>query len=151
MLLDYFHTPAKTEWKLARRLLGYIREAFMPSAFLKKPKVTVAPFLAVAEDTNESLAYADTLDLWLLGKDNFAEFDQFPSVQTAQNDIYTDTEKIVERNRTRMGTGDVNQVTSQLEEISTSMLVDELFLIPLIPSFDARKEAVRILTDHFLK
>ena len=59
--------------------------------------------------------------------------------------------KIVELNRTRMGTGDVNQVTSQLEEISTSMLVDELLLIPLVPSFDARKEAVRILTDHFLK
>lgn len=147
-----FPYASKDRMEVGKEAVRVYRETFEPSAFLKEPKVTVAPFLTVAEDTDEALAYADALDLWLLGKDNFAEFDQFPSVQTAQNYIYTDTEKkIVERNRTRMVTGDIREVTSQLEEISAIMMADELLLIPLMPSFEARKEAVRILADHFLK
>lgn len=147
-----FPYAAKDRMEVGKEASHVYREEFQPSAFLKEPKVTIAPFLTVSEDKDEALAFADALDLWLLGKDNFAEFDQFPSVKTAQNYQYTDKEKeIVERNRTRMVTGGVSEVTSQLETIVETMQADELLLIPLMPRLEARKEAVRILSNHFLK
>src|SRR5699024_7355674 len=47
------------------------REEFKPSAFMPEPRVSIAPFVVVAETNEQAEAYAESLDLWLLGTDNF--------------------------------------------------------------------------------
>lgn len=146
-----FPYPRNNRMEVGKEACQVYREEFQPSAFLKEPKVTVAPFLTVAEDQDLALAYAEALDLWLLGKDNFGDLDHFPSVETARQYDYSKGEaKIVERNRTRMVVGEVNEVADQLQDIAQTMQADELLLIPLMPSIEARKEALKLLADKFI-
>lgn len=147
-----FPYASRDRLEVGKEACRVYREEFQPSEFLSEPKVTVAPFLTVSEDKDQALAYAEALDLWLLGKDNFAELPAFPSVETARQYEYSDEDReIVKRNRTRMVTGDLEEVISQLEDIAESMVADELLLIPLMPNLEARKNAATLLANHFIK
>src|SRR5699024_12776428 len=44
---------------------------FKRSKFMSHPSVSIAPFVFVAETNEEAEAYAEAVDFWLLGKDNF--------------------------------------------------------------------------------
>lgn len=126
------------------------RNEFKPSPFMTKPKVSVAPFVVVAESSQQAEEYAEALDLWLLGNDNFGQLREFPSVETARAYKYTEKEKgIIQANRTRMVVGDIESVTEQLNELITQFKADELLLIPLIPGLEARKKAIELLAGAF--
>jgi luciferase family oxidoreductase group 1 len=126
------------------------RETFKPSSFMPHPKVSIAPFVVVAETKEEADAYAEALDVWLLGKDNFAYFKSFPSVDTALRYPYTEKEKsIVKENRKRIIAGDIDSVTEQLNDLITYFKADEVLLIPLMPGFAARKKAIELLAAAF--
>ena len=126
------------------------REEFKPSPFMPEPRVSIAPFVVVAETNEQAEAYAESLDLWLLGTDNFGELREFPSVETARHYPYTEEEKaIIQANRTRMVVGDIENVTAQLNELITQFRADELLLIPLLPGLGARKKAIELLAGAF--
>ena len=126
------------------------RDEFKPSPFMPKPKVSIAPFIVVAESNEQAEEYAKTLDLWLLGNDNFGQLSEFPSVETARHYQYTKEEKaIIQANRIRMVVGDIEIVTAQLKELITQFEADELMLIPLIPGLEARKKAIELLAKAF--
>ncbi len=126
------------------------REAFVPSPFMPEPKVSVAPFVVVAESNAEAEAYAACLDLWLLGTDNFGHFSKFPSVETARHYPCTEKEKeIIQANRTRMVVGDPEMVTAQLNQLITQFHADELLVVPLVPGLEARKKAIELLAGAF--
>lgn len=126
------------------------RDEFQPSPFMPEPKVSIAPFVVVAETNKQAEKYAKSLDLWLLGNDNFSQLNQFPSVETAQHYPYTEKEKArIQANRTRMVVGDIENVTAQLNELITQFKADELLLIPLIPGLEARKRALELLAKAF--
>jgi len=117
---------------------------------MPEPRVSIAPFVVVAETNEQAEAYAESLDLWLLGTDNFGELREFPSVETAHHYPYTEEEKvIIQTNRTRMIVGDIENVTAQLNELITQFRADELLLIPLIPGLEARKKAIELLAGVF--
>ena len=127
------------------------RNEFQPSSFMPKPKVSVAPYVVVAETNEQAEEYAEALDLWLLGNDNFSQFKQFPSVETAWHYRYTEKEKsIIQANRSRMVVGDMDQVKAQLIQLITQFKADELLLIPLIPGIEARKKAIQLLAEAFI-
>ncbi len=127
------------------------RSEFKPSAFMPKPKVSIAPFVVVAETNEEAETYAEALDLWLLGNDNFGQLSAFPSVETARHYEYTQAEeKIIQANRTRMVVGDIEHVTTQLNALVTQFKADELLLIPLMPGLEARKKALELLANAFI-
>jgi len=126
------------------------REEFKPSPFMTKPMVSIAPFVVVAESSEQAEEYAEALDLWLLGNDNFSQLREFPSVETARAYQYTEKEKgIIQANRTRMVVGNIESVTAQLNELITQFKADELLLIPLIPGLEARKKAIELLAGAF--
>lgn len=126
------------------------RDEFKPSAFMPEPIVSVAPFLAVAETEAQGLAYAEALDLWLLGLDNFSELKQFPSIETARQFNYSDTDrKAIARNRIRSVVGGIENVTKQLKLYVDHMQADELLLVPLMPGLDSRKKAIELLAEAF--
>lgn len=138
--------------QVCRSACRVYRENFKPSEFLSEPQVTIAPFLTVSDDEEEAKDYAKALDIWLLGKDNFEEFNRFPSVSTANAyEVSASDREKIERNRTRMIVGQTDDVATQLQTLAEDALADELLLIPLMPSFAARKHAVEILAEAFGK
>lgn len=130
---------------------GVYRSEFKSSAFMPEPKVSIAPFVVVAETNEEAETYAEALDLWLLGNENFGQLSAFPSVETARHYEYTrEEEKIIQANRTRMVVGDIEHVTTQLNALVTQFKADELLLIPLMPGLEARKKALELLANAFI-
>ena len=126
------------------------RNEFKPSSFMLEPKVSIAPFVVVAETNEQAEEYAEALDLWLLGTDNFGELKEFPSVETARQYSYTEEEKeIIQANRIRMVVGDIESVTEQLNELIIQFKADEVLLVPLMPGLDARKKAIELLAGAF--
>ncbi|GAB3066696.1 LLM class flavin-dependent oxidoreductase [Virgibacillus ainsalahensis] len=126
------------------------RSEFKPSSFMPKPKVSIAPFVVVAETNEKAKRYAEALDFWLLGTDNFGYLKEFPSVESARQHPYTEEEKaITQANRTRMVVGDIDSVTEQLNELITQFKADEILLVPLMPGLEARKKAIELLAGAF--
>src|SRR5699024_2672726 len=129
---------------------GVYRSEFKSSAFMPEPKVSIAPFVVVAETNEQAKRYAEALDLWLLGTDNFGHLIEFPSVETARQYPYTEEEKaIIQANRIQMVVGDIESVTEQLNELITQFKADEVLLVPLMPGLEARKKAIELLAGAF--
>lgn len=126
------------------------RNAFLPSPFMPTSKVSIAPFVVVAETNKEAEEYAEALDYWLLGTDNFSHLRKFPSVDTARQHLYSDKEKaIIQANRNQIVVGDIDSVTDQLNELVTQFKADEILLIPLMPGLEARTKAIELLAGSF--
>lgn len=141
-----FPFASEDKLKVGREACRVYRENFKPSPFLAEPYITVAPFLTVSDDPHEAEAYAKALDLWLLGKDHFEEFDRFPSIETSMNyKVSIEDQEQIDYNRNRMVVGDTQAVAEQLQMLVDDMRADELLLIPLMPTFEARKHAIEIL------
>src|SRR5699024_12776121 len=95
------------------------------------PIVSIATFVVVLESIEIAKRYAEFLDLWLLGTDNFGHLIEFPSVETARQYPYTEEEKaIIQANRIQMVVGDIESVTEQLNELITQFKADEVLLVP---------------------
>lgn len=136
--------------KVGMQAAEVYRKEFQPSQFMSKPKISIAPFVVISETAEEAEMYAEALDFWLLGKDQFSYYPAFPSVETARRYVYTEREKeIIKANRTRMVIGDSESVTAQLTELIDQFQADEVLLIPLIPGFEARKKALKLIADAF--
>ena len=97
----------------------------------KKPQDVVAVFIAIGEDEQEAKDIVRSLDVWLLGKKEFTEFDRFPSIQTAKEYEISevDIEK-VEKNRTRLVWGTKDVVVEKLKNLAEEFELEELMCIP---------------------
>jgi luciferase family oxidoreductase group 1 len=143
--------PYASEDKMAvgREAVRIYRENFQPSPVMESPAVMAAPFVVVADTAEEADRLAGALDLWLLGKDNFSEFDRMPSVETAENYPYTETDrKRIEENRTRMIVGDKESAAAELLSIADALDADELLLIPLMPGAENRAHALDLIASE---
>lgn len=126
------------------------REEFKPSQVMPKARVSIAVFIVVGETEGEAEEYAKALDVWLLGKKNFSEFTEFPSVKTARKYSYSDRDvQMITANRTRMVVGNAAQVYEQLKRLTAQFQADEVLLIPLIPGIEARKKALQLLAEQY--
>lgn len=124
------------------------RKEFISSPFMPKPKVSLAVIVAVGETDDEVKAYEDALDLWMLGKDDYSYLQAFPSAETARTYAYTEEEKVmVQANRKKRITGNVESVSKQLKALVAQFKADEVLLLPLMPGISARKKAIELLAD----
>ncbi|MDO4670663.1 MAG: LLM class flavin-dependent oxidoreductase [Aerococcus sp.] len=122
------------------------REHFQPSASQKAPHTMAAIFVTVAEDDETAKQLTMALDWWLLGRDDFSYFKQFPSLETGAHYSATASEqKQALANRTRMAHGTIKEVTDQLSTLMTTIAADELLVMPLIPGIERRKQALTLL------
>ena len=109
-----------------------------------------SPFVVVADTDAEAKELQKALDVWLLGKNHFDEFKQFPSVETAKNYQFTREDlKIVQANRSRMVVGDINSVKGQLDHLVKQFQAVEILIIPLMPKIENRIKALELLADRF--
>ncbi len=127
------------------------REEFKPSLFMKRASVAIAPFVVVAETNELAEEYAEALDFWLLGIDNFSYLTEFPSVESARQFTYTEKQKEqIQANRIRMVIGDIHSVTEQINMLVDQFNADEVLLVPLLPGLEARKKAMKLLASAFI-
>lgn len=72
-------------------------------------------FVIVADNEAEVAALQHALDVWLLGKLQFAEFEHFPSVDTAQKYKLNDRDKeMIQAHQARIIAGTQEQVKSAI-------------------------------------
>ena len=117
----------------------------------KKPQDVLAVFIAIGEDEQEAKDLVRSLDVWLLGKREFTEFDRFPSIKTAKEYEISeaDIEK-VEKNRTRLVWGTKDVVVEKLRKLAIELELKELMCIPLVPTIERRKNIIEILAKELM-
>ena len=117
----------------------------------KTPQDVVAVFIAIGEDEQEAKDLVRCLDVWLLGKKEFTEFDRFPSIKTAKEYEISeaDIEK-VEKNRTRLVWGTKDVVVEKLKKLAVEFELEELMCIPLVPTIERRKNIIEILAKELM-
>src|SRR5699024_11895415 len=105
----------------------------------------------VVGDTNEQAGtYAEALDFWLLGKDNFNYLKAFPSVETARKHVYSEEEKaIMQANRIRMVVGNIKNVSAQINELVNKFKADEVLILTLTPGLETSKKEIMILEQEY--
>ena len=139
--VDYIET--------AKRCLQVYRTKMLKQD--KKPQDVLAVFIAIGEDEQEAKDLVRSLDVWLLGKKEFTEFNRFPSISTAK--AYeiekSDIEK-VEKNRTRLVWGTKDIVVEKLRKLATELELEELMCIPLVPTIERRKNIIEILAKELM-
>ena len=115
----------------------------------KTPQDVVAVFIAIGEDEQEAKDLVRCLDVWLLGKKEFTEFDRFPSIQTAKDYEITEEDKEkIEKNRTRLVWGTKDVVIEKLKKLAAEFELEELMCIPLVPTIERRKNIIEILAKE---
>ncbi|HBV24108.1 MAG TPA: LLM class flavin-dependent oxidoreductase [Jeotgalicoccus sp.] len=145
-----FPHASKDKTAVGKEAARIYREKFVASPVMQKPLVMVSPFVVAADTNEEAAALAKALDLWLLGKMNFSEFERFPSVETAEEYTYTVEElQKLEANRSRMVVGDGQSVKKQLDTLAETFGADELLLIPLMPGAANRQRALELISSEF--
>ena len=148
----YFLLANKNKYHVGKKVAETYRESFQPSKVMDRPNLSLALFVVIADTNEEANAYAQALDIWLLGKEHFKEFHQFPSVETARNYAYTEKDRTtIKKNRNRMVVGDSVEVKKQVEELIEYFTADEVLFVPLLPNIAARKKAVQLLADTFIR
>ena len=118
----------------------------------KTPQDVVAVFIAIGEDEQEAKNLVRCLDVWLLGKKEFTEFDRFPSINTAKEYEIAEIDKEkVEKNRTRLVWGTKDVVVEKLRDLATELELKELMCIPLVPTIERRKNIIEILAKELME
>ena len=140
--VDYIET--------AKRCLQTYRTKMLEQQ--KTPQDVVAVFIAIGEDEQEAKDLVRCLDVWLLGKKEFTEFDRFPSINTAKEYEIAEIDKEkVEKNRTRLVWGTKDVVVEKLRDLATELELKELMCIPLVPTIERRKNIIEILAKELME
>lgn len=146
--LGTFLLPNATAIQNAKASVQAYRASFKPTKLNMNPIVMTTVFTVVADDEEYASLLAQALDVWLLGKKQFAEFNRMPSIATAQDYQKSERDKqLIAQNRARMVVGTKATVQSQLEQIIETFDADELMIVPLIPGFENRSRAIELIAE----
>ena len=110
----------------------------------------LAVFVVMADNEEKAEEMAQALDLWMLGKQDFSEFETFPTKKDVETREVTSTErKTIEDNRQRLIVGDSQTVKAQIDELCQVCNPDELLMIPLVGGFENRKRALELFAQLY--
>ena len=86
----------------------------------------------------------------MLGKQDFSEFETFPTNKDVKTREVTPAErKTIEGNRQRLIVGDSQTVKAQLDALCQVCNPDELLMIPLVGGFENRKRALELFAQLY--
>ena len=110
----------------------------------------LAVFVVIADTEEKAEEMAQALDLWMLGKQDFSEFETFPTKKEVETREVTPAErKTIEDNRQRLIVGDSRAVKEQLDALCQVCNPDELLMIPLVGGFENRKRALELFAQLY--
>src|SRR5699024_8614277 len=105
-------------------------------------------FIALADSAEEAETLAQSLDIWLLGKEQFAEFERMPSPETAQSYHCTEKdERQIAQSRARIIVGTKESAKPQIDRMIQDFNADEMMVVTLIPNIEARCPDVELLAE----
>ena len=134
---------------LAKELSTDYRKEFQ-SVNGTESRFILAVFVVIADTEGKAEEMAQALDLWMLGKQDFSEFETFPTKKDVETREVTPAErKTIEDNRQRLIVGDSRAVKEQLDELCQVCNPDELLMIPLFGGFENRKRALELLAQLY--
>ena len=134
---------------LAKELSEAYRKEF-ESVNGSASRFILAVFVVIADTEEIAEEMAQALDLWMLGKQDFSEFETFPTNTDVESREVTPTErKTIEDNRQRLIVGDSRTVKVQLDELCQVCNPDELLMIPLVGGFENRKRALELFAQLY--
>ena len=134
---------------LAKELSTAYRKEFQ-SVNGTKSRFILAVFVVIADTEGKAEEMAQSLDLWMLGKQDFSEFEIFPTKKDVETREVTPAErKTIEDNRQRLIVGDSRAVKEQLDELCQVCNPDELLMIPLVGGFENRKRALELFAQLY--
>lgn len=134
---------------LAKELSTAYRKEFQ-SINETASRFILAVFVVIADTEEKAEEMAQALDLWMLGKQDFSEFETFPTKKDVETREVTPAErKTIEDNRQRLIVGDSRAVKEQLDELCQVCNPDELLMIPLVGGFENRKRALELLAQLY--
>ncbi len=135
----------------AKDNIDIYKKYFQASTIKMDAKVMASVFVIVADNEAEVAALQHALDVWLLGKLQFAEFEHFPSVDTAQKYKLNDRDKeMIQAHQARIIAGTQEQVKAQLDDFIATFEVDEVLVAPLIPGIEQRCKTLKLLAEIYL-
>ena len=130
----------------AKDNIDIYKKHFQVSTIKMDAKVMASVFVIVADNEAEVAALQHALDVWLLGKLQFAEFEHFPSVDTAQKYKLNDRDKeMIQAHQARIIAG-----KAQLDDFIATFEVDEVLVAPLIPGIEQRCKTLKLLAEIYL-
>ena len=110
----------------------------------------LAVFVVIADTEEKAEEMAQALDLWMLGKQDFSEYETFPTKKDVETREVTPAErKTIEDNRQRLIVGDSGAVKAQLDALCQVCNPDELLMIPLVGGFENRKRALELFAQLY--
>ena len=134
---------------LAKELATAYRKEFQ-SVNGTASRFILAVFVVIADNEEKAEEMAQALDLWMLGKQDFSEFETFPTKKDVETREVTLTErKTIEGNRQRLIVGDSRAVKAQLDELCQVCNPDELLMILLVGGFENRKRALELFAQLY--
>lgn len=149
-IFGFFPYASTDKTLAAKHAIEIYKNEFKPSKTNDAAHAAIAVFVVIADTTEEANRLTKSLDVWLLGKNNFNEFSHFPSVETAENYNFSQTDlRRIKSNRTRMVIGNKTTIKKDLTDLAEELNADELLVIPLMPEFKNRKYALTLLSEAF--
>ena len=135
--------------ELAKELSTAYRKEFQSVDGIES-RFILAVFVVIADTEEKAEEMAQALDLWMLGKQDFSEFETFPTKKDVETREVTPAErKTIEDNRQRLIVGDSRAVKEQLDTLCQVCNPDELLMIPLVGGFENRKRALELLAQLY--
>ncbi|MGZ1631022.1 LLM class flavin-dependent oxidoreductase [Staphylococcus argenteus] len=146
-----FLLPNKEMIQSTKHNIDIYKSDFQVSTLKMNAKVMASVFVIVADKEEDVDELQHALDVWLLGKLQFAEFDHFPSVKTALNYKLNERDKeMIQAHRARIMAGTKDQVKAQLDDFIATFEVDEMLVAPLIPGIEQRCKTLELLAEVYL-
>jgi len=118
------------------------RENFKPSVFSKEPRVSVALFVICADTEEEARVLSSSASAWRKNVER-GNFGPFPTCEDALNEIdsYNETDKSL--------VGDQRSIEKKLRKIIDITAADELKIITICESMQAKKESYKLIKEIF--
>ncbi|PTE74606.1 LLM class flavin-dependent oxidoreductase [Staphylococcus devriesei] len=149
--LGTFLLPSEDKIEAAKNSLATYRDHFQKTALNMAPKVMLTTFVIVTDDEGEAQQLLHALDVWLLGKRQFAEFERFPSIETAQHYKLSERdERVIAQHRARILAGTLEQVKPRLDAMIQEFEADEVLVVPLLPGIEQRCRTIELLAHAYL-
>ena len=107
-------------------------------------------FAAAGRDDDHAEALAKSIDLWMLGQEDFSKFKQIPSIETAgQYQLSAAEKRRIEANRSRLIVGGPESIRQQLYIYIEAFQADELLMCTIMPGIENRKKGLEVLAQAF--
>ncbi|GMK45030.1 hypothetical protein PghCCS26_21580 [Paenibacillus glycanilyticus] len=141
---QFFGTPG------GETAMKHYHENFEPSVLYDKPHSMIAVLAICADTEEEANELALSTDLFFLLLENGIDQLSFPSVKTAYDYPYMESDLYrINRARERRVIGTPEQVKAGILKMAEQYQADEVLVMSSIHNFEARKKSYRLIAEAF--